>query len=109
MLNLTKQERQVILFLITVGLFGMGVNFLMKKYTPLKSVLCFEHDFGKVNLNKAGKQALVELPGIGEKLAQRIIDYRIKSGSFGDVNELRNIKGMNLNRYEKLKGLIIVE
>ncbi len=108
MFSLTRQERQVILFLICVALAGMGVNFLAKRYTPIKSIICFEKDIGKIDLNKADFQVLVDLPGIGEKLAQRIIAYRKQKGGFKNIEELKNIKGMNSYRYEKLKGQVVV-
>ncbi len=37
---------------------------------------------GKVNINTASAQQLTVLPGVGSKLAARIVDYRQKSGGF---------------------------
>lgn len=37
---------------------------------------------GKVNINTATAQQLTVLPGVGEKLAARIVDYRQKAGGF---------------------------
>jgi competence ComEA-like helix-hairpin-helix protein len=109
MLNLTQQERQVILFLTTVALVGMGINFLAKRYTPVKTLICFEQNMGKIDLNKANKENLVNLSGIGEKLAERIIEYRKERGDFKDTEELKNIKGISDSKYERLKGLLFVQ
>jgi len=47
---------------------------------------------GKVNINTASAEQLTTLPGVGPKLAARILDYRQKSGAFKSVQELMNVK-----------------
>jgi competence protein ComEA len=49
---------------------------------------------GKVNVNTATVQQLAELPGVGGKLAARIVEYRQKSGSFKSVHEMVNVRGI---------------
>ena len=63
---------------------------------------------GKVNLNTATAAQLSALPGIGEKLAARIVEYRQKAGSFKSVQELMNVKGIGEKSFLKLKGLVTV-
>lgn len=108
MLNLTKQERQVILFLIIVALVGTGINFLAKRYSAVEAVACFDQNIAKIDLNKADREMLVSITGIGEKLAQRILEYRNQNGDFTGVEELKKIKGITDYRYEKLKDLLFV-
>jgi competence protein ComEA len=58
---------------------------------------------GKVNINTASVEQLAALPGIGEKLAARIVEQRQKSGGFRSVQELMTVKGIgekNLARLE---------
>lgn len=109
MFNLTKQERQVILFLLSIALLGAGVNFYLKQYSPVKSVVCLTQDIGKADINQADKETLVNISGIGNKLAERIIAYRREQGGFKDLEELKKIKGMNNYRYEKLKDFLCVK
>ena len=58
---------------------------------------------GKVNLNTATAAQLTALPGIGEKLAARIVEYRQKSGGFKSVQELMNVKGIGEKNLAKLE------
>lgn len=56
-----------------------------------------------VNINTATKQQLDTLPGIGEVLSQRIIDYRNANGPFRSVDDLLKIKGIGEKTLAKLK------
>lgn len=108
MFNLTREEQQVLLFLIAVTSVGAGINFLVNRYLPVKTLAGFSQDFGKIDLNSADKDMLMSVPGIGEKLAQHIIEYRDKQTTFGELEELKNIKGITESRYEKMKDYLIV-
>jgi competence protein ComEA len=109
MFNLTQQERQVILFLIIVALVGAGINFLSKKYAPVKVLGSFTEDIGKIDLNKADRDLLMSIPGLGEKLTQRIIKYREQQAGFKEIEELKSIKGITDYKYERIKNYLILK
>jgi competence protein ComEA len=61
-----------------------------------------------VNLNTATSAQIASLPGVGEKVAQRIIEYREKNGGFTKVEQLMNVKGIGEKSFLKLKSLVTV-
>ena len=62
----------------------------------------------KVNLNTASIEQLTTLPGVGPKLAARIVEYRQKSGTFRSTQELMNVKGFGEKSFLKLKPHLTV-
>jgi len=62
----------------------------------------------QLNLNTATQAQLEALPGIGASMAQRIIEYREKSGGFKKVEDLMNVRGVGEKSFLKLKPLITV-
>ncbi len=107
-MNFTRQERQVMIFLMAVVMLGIGVNFVAKKSGSAEGVSFLNADIGKVDLNNADKDLLLGVPGIGQKLTQRIIAYRDRQGAFESVEELKNIKGMTNYRYQKIKDSFVI-
>jgi competence protein ComEA len=61
-----------------------------------------------INLNTATADQLSTLPGIGERTAQRILEYRQKNGPFKKPEDLMNVKGIGEKSFLKLKPSITV-
>ncbi len=63
---------------------------------------------GKVNLQTAAKSELMRLPGIGEKTAENIIEYR-KTHTFKKPADIMDIKGIGEKKFEKMREFIEVK
>jgi competence protein ComEA len=61
-----------------------------------------------VNINTATVAELDALPGIGAKVAARIVEYRQKNGPFKKVEELMNVRGVGEKNFLKLKGQLSI-
>ena len=57
----------------------------------------------RVDLNHASVEELVELPGIGEQVAKRIVAYREKNGPFESLEELMNVRGLAEKNLKKIE------
>lgn len=60
----------------------------------------------RVHINSAEKEELMTLPGIGESKADSILEYRKEHGSFGSVDELKNITGIKDGVLDKIRDKI---
>jgi competence protein ComEA len=57
----------------------------------------------RIDLNRADRAELLQLPGVGEKLAQRIEDHRAEHGGFRTLEDLREVRGFGPTTLERLR------
>ena len=63
---------------------------------------------GRININTATRSELMDLSGVGDVIAGRIIDYRDRHGPFKSTDEIMNVSGIGERRYEAIKDSITV-
>lgn len=129
---MTTQEKKallLILFLLTLG----GVSFYLEGESVNKKHLILSHDsstkehflhsesdlkhvdkeqeaLGKehilIHINTATQETLQKLPGIGPKIAQRIVSYREENGLFSSTEDLQKVKGIGTKKMKQLKPFL---
>jgi competence protein ComEA len=61
----------------------------------------------QVDINRAEVPELLQLPGIGEVLAARIIESRQKDGPFAEPADLRRVRGIGPKIFERLRPFLL--
>ncbi len=102
---LSESERRVLIFIIFVLLVGSTAGFFRRSSTKeTKPLTSFP-----ICINAAAEEELVLLPGIGDVIAKRILDYRSKNNGFKSKDEIMKVKGIGKVKFEKIKDKIYVE
>lgn len=91
-----KLEKEIVQTEPGVGIIQEGINTTSKKDS-------------KVNINIANKEKLATLPGIGEGTAEKIIEYRSKTGKFKTIDEIKKIPGIGESKFKSLKDKITIK
>jgi competence protein ComEA len=62
----------------------------------------------RLNLNEVEERHLTLIPGIGPRLAQRIIHYRSKNAGFRNMEELMEVRGIGEKKLRNLERYLII-
>ena len=95
-----KRIALVVITLLSLGAAAAFAQESGKAQTPSGTPM--------VNLNSATVPQLEALPGIGRSTAEKIVEYRQKSGGFKKVEDLMNVQGIGEKSFLKLKPLVTV-
>jgi competence protein ComEA len=60
-----------------------------------------------VDINRADWPEIIQLPGLGETLAQRIVTDRVTNGEFRSVDELQRVQGIGRRTLERLRPYLL--
>jgi competence protein ComEA len=96
-------------FLVIAGIFFLlgrwSLDWNRAAPAPIHEV---ERDVPALDLNRATKAELRLIPGIGDSLAQRVVDQRERNGPFKSVDELRQVSGIGPKTLERLRPRLFV-
>lgn len=62
----------------------------------------------RVDLNTAGVDAMTTLPGLGEKKARAVLEYRLAYGRFQSLDEVVQVPGVTQDMIDEWQGLAYV-
>lgn len=123
MFDLEKLEKAIIIFLLFTLISGLGIIAYRKTHSnvnlEIKNFRLKDEAAGdmnefinkarRININEAEIEDLMKLKGIGRVLAERIVDYRLKTGPFRSVSDIKNVKGIGDKLFDSLKDDISIE
>ena len=90
---------------------ALGVDLLerWRDFAPVPPILDIETDAvvltdagWRLDLNLADLEDLRQMPGIGEALAERILDWRRQYGGFASVEQLTEVEGIGAGKLEAI-------
>jgi competence protein ComEA len=61
----------------------------------------------QVDINRADWPEMIQLPGIGETLARRVISERSTNGPFRDVDDLTRVNGIGLRTLDRIRPYLL--
>ena len=76
--------------------------------TTRTTVFTQENAEGRISINEATEEELMQVSGIGAALAKRIVDYRDEHGPFSSLDELVNVQGIGEKRVEQWRKYLTV-
>ena len=99
-------EDQMVIYVPKVGEEGIELDYSTQSdsNTSTKG----EEATNKVDINRADKEELTTLSGIGASKAESIISYREESGNFQAIEDLKQVSGIGEATFDQLKDFIIV-
>ena len=75
--------------------------------TSASTAIVEEQAAGLININTADAAELMKLKGVGEKTAEKIIEYRVQT-PFEKPEDIMNVKGIGEKKFEDIKDHICV-
>jgi competence protein ComEA len=94
---------------IVILVFALSVSFAFAQgSSKVDTGKAIAQSTSKININKATVDQLMEIKGIGQSYAKRIVEYRDKNGPFKKIEDIKEIKGIGDKLFESIKDLITV-
>jgi comEA protein len=108
-----RQSKGILINQLTKGGKKMRIKRILTVFVVVMAVVALVHavpaeEATKIDLNKASVEDLLNIKGIGESYAQRIIEYRETKGQFNQIEDIMKVKGIGPKLFESIKDKITV-
>jgi len=98
-----RKKEIIVLMVFIVSLCAINsINLLRKEELKQNHSILIERGRMKLAINDVGAGELESLPGIGQVLARRIIEYRGRVGRIKSLEELKRVNGIGDKLYQKI-------
>ncbi len=108
----SRKESLATFFLITAILIGTGIKYTIDQHWWLPKTEVVDTDPEsirlKIDLNRAEWYELIILPGIGEKKARAIVEYRKETGRFKTIEQLYEVNGIGVKTVKRFEDLVFI-
>jgi competence protein ComEA len=101
-----KRSKSWIALFVLVGMLGLGADVAAERRGD--QVTATKAD-APVNINTAGVKQLMTLEGVGQKVAEKVVEYRTAHGPFKKPEEIRKVQGIGPALWEKNRERIVVK
>jgi competence protein ComEA len=96
----------VLLALVAMGGWWISHSGLGNRWVEADQAPRYKANF-QVDINTADLPELIQLPGIGDTLAQRIIETRQTAGPFVELDDLRHVRGIGPKIMERIRPYLL--
>ncbi|GAX61140.1 DNA uptake protein and related DNA-binding proteins [Candidatus Scalindua japonica] len=109
----SRKEALALFFLITAILVGTGIKYTIDQHWWLPKTEVVDTNPEsiklKIDLNRAEWYELIILPGIGEKKAKAIVEYRKEVGTFKNLAQLCDVNGIGEKTIKRFEALVFID
>lgn len=109
MIHKNKGVCRTFLAVAVVVLFFVVVSGVSAVEKTTGGGIALKNENVRVNINTADSVELIKIPGVGASLADRIIKYREKAGSFKKAEDLMAVRGIGKKKYQKMVPFITIK
>jgi competence protein ComEA len=101
-------KKKLLPFVLVASLLGVSVGAYAQPASTGNGANVQKVVNGKLNVNTATAQQLIQLPYVGTDLAKRIVQYREKHGAFKSIQAMSAVKGIGPHRVKRIEKLAVV-
>jgi competence protein ComEA len=91
--------------IVAIGGYWLDQAVLRERVIDIEKARPLDPGF-RVDINSADWPELAQLPEIGESLARQIVAWRAAHGRFGDLSDLRRVKGIGPKKFEAIRPFL---